>query len=276
MGVERELLIKKKNQDEKSTKSIRGLWYRGMSLVTPQLQLPTETIAGMDGARVQSEGSFAPTTYQADFFLDTANEADLLLAQQKLFRLIYDRKLIRFRDSIEIGKVIVGYAKPISFQNIHYTQRVFSIDLFNPSGLRRSIFYSDDEDAKEYFSGFGMNFSYDKEFSYQFSTNRFVVYNASDIVIDPLKQHHEFQVEIHAEGSPSIENKTTNTKISYKGKVGIKDKLIIDGVQMLKNDVNVGRETDYGFLTLAKGWNEFTVTNATIRSIRFHFPFYYF
>lgn len=276
MGVERELLIKKENEKEQSTKDICGLWFRGMEVGTPQLQISTQSIAGIDGEFLQAGGRFGATTYKADFFLDAEDEQDLVLAQQKLCQLFYDRKLIRIRDSLEPNKAFWGYSKPTTFQSIHYTQRLFSVELINPAGLRRSIFYSDDEDAKQYFSGFGMNFPYDKEVPYEFSTNHFYVYNASDISIDPLRQRHEFLVALHADGSPTIENKTTRTKISYNGKLKSSDQLTIDGVQVLKNGEYVGRDTDYGFLVLAQGWNEFSITNATIRSVRFHFPFYYF
>lgn len=272
----RELLIKKEGQLEQTTNDLKGLWFRGMEQVAPQLQFTTQSIGGVDGEILQSSGRFGATTYIADFFLDCRDERDLILAQQELSRLFYDRALIRFRDSIDEGKCFYGYAKPITFQSIHYTQKLFSVEIVNPSGMRQSIFYCDDEASKYYKSAFDMNSEYENELSYVFTSNRFKVYNPSDIDIDPLKQRHEFKVFLEGKGKPKIRNLTNQMEISYLGTLSEREELEINGVQLLKNGVSVGRDSDFGYLTLVRGWNEFEITNAEVRTIRFHFPFYFF
>ncbi|MCV2520644.1 phage tail family protein, partial [Melissococcus plutonius] len=166
--------------------------------------------------------------------------------------------------------------KPTTFTSIHYTQKTFSIDFLNPKGWRESIFYCDDKAMQEQYTGFSMGFPFDKDIGYQFTSNSFSVFNASDTEINPLKQRHDFQLIFKGAGSPKIENKTTNTRVTYKGKLTNNDQLIINGVQVLKNGNNVGRDTDFGNIVLAKGWNDFVLSNCTVRQVRFHFPFLYF
>lgn len=272
----RELLIKKRGQPEKTTNDISGLWFRGMEQITPQLQFITQSIGGQDGEILQSSGRFGATTYKADFFLDCRDERDLILAQQELFQMFYDRTLIRFRDSIDEGKCFYGYAKPITFQSIHYTQKVFSVEIVNPSGLRQSIFYCDDDESNYYRSAFDMNSEYENDVSYTFDTNHFKVYNPSDIDIDPLKQRHEFKLFFKGVGKPKVRNLTTQTEIGYLGSLTKSDLLTVDGVQLLKNGVSVSRESDFGHISLSRGWNEFQVDGSEVEAVRFHFPFYFF
>ncbi|MGK9479642.1 phage tail domain-containing protein [Melissococcus plutonius] len=271
------LYIKPSGEMEQDISKIKGLWFMGMDLVSPQYQLDTQAIGGQDGEVINSATRYGATTHKADFYLDTSDQYDLILAQQQLFKLLYgSRERIRIRNSLEPGKIMYCIPKPTTFTSIHYTQKTFSIDFLNPKGWRESIFCCDDKNLLEQYNGLTMGFPLDKDVNYQFTSNHFSVFNASDTEIDPLKQRHDFQLIFKGSGSPKIENKTTNTHVTYKGKLANNDQLIIDGVQVLKNGNNVGRDTDFGNIVLAKGWNEFVISNCTVSQVRFHFPFLYF
>ncbi|MCV2520640.1 phage tail family protein, partial [Melissococcus plutonius] len=85
----------------------------GMGLIAPQYQLDTQTVGGQDGEIISSVARYGATTHKADFYLDTSDKYDLILAQQQLFKLIYgSRDRIRIRDSLEPGKIMYCIPKP--------------------------------------------------------------------------------------------------------------------------------------------------------------------
>jgi hypothetical protein len=63
----------------------------------------------------------------------------------------------------------------------------------------------------------------------------------------------------------AIANTTTGDTWSYTGTTAAGDTLKLDGVRMLKNGVvSVFGATNRKLITLAPGWNNFTVTGATV------------
>ena len=70
-------------------------------------------------------------------------------------------------------------------------------------------------------------------------------------------------------------NNTTKTSWSYKGQMNNTDKVILQGINTFKNGTLDNNNTDFGYITLATGWNEFSVVGANDLDITFSFPFIY-
>jgi phage-related protein len=112
--------------------------------------------------------------------------------------------------------------------------------------------------------------------SYTQSTTAFSIYNAGDITVDP----REFPLVITFKGAStnlSIKNTTTGETWSYTGTTTASDSLKLDGVRMLKNGVvSVFANSNRKLITLAPGWNNFTITGASgAFTISFDFRFKY-
>lgn len=110
--------------------------------------------------------------------------------------------------------------------------------------------------------------------SYSHSTNTFRIYNGSDVSIDPRM----LPLLIKYQGSSSnlnIKNNTTNDLWTYDGDSSANDTISLNGVRSTKNGLTIFSKTNRKLITLAKGWNEFTLTGTSgTFLISFDFRFY--
>lgn len=109
---------------------------------------------------------------------------------------------------------------------------------------------------------------------YSHSTSEFSIYNGSDIEIDP----RQLPLKIEFKG-PSQDLKITNTTTSdtwaFTGQTIAEDTIVLDGIRTLKNGASAFGNTNKKLITLAAGWNDFTITGATDPfTISFDFRFY--
>ena len=103
---------------------------------------------------------------------------------------------------------------------------------------------------------------FEPEAKYEFSTSEFVVWNDSDVPLNPRNMELSIKF-IGASSNLKIENKTTGDVFEHKGTTRAGDILEIKGIRHLKNGVSVFRNTNKRLISLAKGWNNFKVTGAT-------------
>jgi hypothetical protein len=74
----------------------------------------------------------------------------------------------------------------------------------------------------------------------------------------------------------TITNTTTGDIWQYTGTTQAGDTITLDGVRSLKNGVSVFGNTNRKLITIAPGWNNFTITGASGSfTISFDFRFYY-
>lgn len=113
-----------------------------------------------------------------------------------------------------------------------------------------------------------------KDLKYAHNTTSFRIYNGSDIEIDP----REIPILIRYQGSSTnlaIKNETTGDEWRYNGSSGVNDTIELDGVRSLKNNLTIFGQTNRKLITLAKGWNDFTLTGVSGSFlISFDFRFY--
>lgn len=115
-----------------------------------------------------------------------------------------------------------------------------------------------------------------EDLKYAHDTNTFSIYNAGNVTVDPVDG---MMLEITYQGASDgleIKNITTGETWLYNGESGENDTIFFDGIQPLKNDLNIFRDTNRRIITLAPGWNDFELSGTIAEFlISFNFRFYY-
>lgn len=277
------LLIKIGDDDEFDiAERVPGLTYLGDDAnlaTTNQLS----QFGSLDGSIYQYK-TFNSYQVPAKFLLQFDDWYDYKLAKHEINQIFGTRKIMRIRTDAEMA--IVRFVLPTfpeiapAQENAHWA--TFTENFDNPSGYRYSIARSDHyssvvtDDLQ-----MGMGFDYyvinDIQIpSYHFMTNSFKVFNPSDIPIEPYAQKHDLKIYIKFKGnSLTLNNKTTGDSYSYKKASNGTDNIVLDGIVTTLNGQPASANTNYGDITLTKGWNEFTVIGANSSDITFSFPFIY-
>lgn len=245
---------------------------------SPAITNNYEENSGLDGS-IATFSTFNKTTVTANFALKFGDYYDFTLAKHDIYAAFMNKKLMRIRTDAE--PYIVKYVRAGNFEIKPTEDRshlaLFSIPFDNPSGYKYSMLRSDylnafSEDGWQ----FGMNIPSDADLSYHFKTSKFSIYNASDIPIDPYYQRHDLKIIIQFKGdSLQLTNETTNTSWKYEKPSDGVETIILDGINTSLNGNPASANTDYGNLTLNKGWNSIVAAGATTVDITFSFPFIY-
>lgn len=274
------LWIKRGNEDEIEIESITpNLKYLGDD-EDPIVTNTYLTNLGGDGS-YPTESTIDKNVINARFYFKFGDWWDYKLAKHDIYRYFSSKEIFRIRTDGEPG--VVKYVKAGNFTIAPIEQfartSVFTIPFENPSGYKYSLTTSDqlmnyDQEAWMLYGG---NIPNGENLDYHFINKQsFRVFNASDITIDPYFQRHELNIimEHFGDGFKLINN-TTKTIWSYKGQMNNTDKVILQGINTFKNGILDNNNTDFGYITLATGWNEFSVVGAGDLDITFSFPFIY-
>lgn len=237
-------------------------------------------------ANASDGSSFNYSTYQkntvnANFWLHFKDWYEFKLKKHSIYKALMTKELIRIRTDAE--PTMVKYVRAGNFDikpvMDNANDAVFTIPFDNPSGYKYSLGYCDDITTyQSELWQYGMGLDYVDNPQYQFiNPTSFRIWNASDIVVDPYYQNHELQLIMKYDGVGgfSLINHTTGKKWSYTGSASSNDEILLDGINTYKNGAIDNNNTDYGYLTLAPGWNEFSVTGIGNLDILFHFKFIY-
>lgn len=270
MSIEK-FYVKKDSEDEfEISEKVQGIEAMGITKVAPQLTPQVHQIVGSDG-EFDYGSFFAPSTMKAKFYLAGTDVYDYKLLASELYRALYSRSLIRVHDEVEPSIVYYVHVKPFTITPINFSNGTVEVEFTNPSGFRKSIVNSDQIAG---YNQVGMNLP-NKNISYQFNSNNFQVYNPSDVTIDPYMNNHQFKMTLKCNGTPMITNQTTNTNIAVTSRISTNNTYVLNGVDSYLDGNAYGINTNLGYLALAKGWNDISITGATDIDITFSFPFLY-
>lgn len=267
------LYLKHENEEEINvTQEISGLRFLGLD-TSPIITNSYQGNEGTDGA-IPRISYYGKSTVTANFHLHFRDYADLLLAKRMIYQLFFRKGRYRIRTDIE--PYIVYYVRSMPFEIKPYQNgfkdALFSIPFENPTGYSYSIQNSDELVDWQ----LGMNLPFDEEVKYRFTDKKIHLFNPSMIEIDPYFQRHELKLICYCEGSRvQVTNKTTSTEWCYNKPIKKTDKLLLDGIQTFCNGTFSSKDTNFGHLTLAPGWNDLVVSGATTSDITFSFPFIY-
>lgn len=109
---------------------------------------------------------------------------------------------------------------------------------------------------------------------YAFTTNTFIVFNAGNVTVQPESMYLKITVKgVSASSSFSIKNLTTGKTFTVNKAAN--GTLILNGLDIKLNGINVLRDTNLTFIDIAPGFNNFEITGGTFSSIEFDFRYYY-
>ena len=215
---------------------------------------------------------------------DNLDEGDSLLAYDALQQFLVSRDpyWICFGNWPQRMYYVKAKLSAPTFTANNWTTTVTFTDFI---GLSRSITTS--VNYRDYI-GFGNNMTNDSR-EYTFTGNHFIVYNPSQVMIDPVRRNHELVItcEGSSSGNMLITNKTTGDCIGRKGatsggnpatnKEGLPSfdgKWELNGVRVTLDGKSDQMQTTDGYLMLQPGDNEITVDNFSGK-ITFDFPFWW-
>lgn len=109
---------------------------------------------------------------------------------------------------------------------------------------------------------------------YVFTESRFNVFNAGNVAVEPESMYLKITVKgINAPNNFSIRNRTTGRTLTVNK--AVTGTLVINGIDVKLNNINVLRDTNLTFINIAAGMNDFEISGGTFGSIEFDFRFYY-
>jgi hypothetical protein len=252
-----------------------GVIVRDFNISAPDTVHSRETIDGRDGF-IDLGTTFGGREITADCVMKAVDMDDYALLRNEVFRAFNSREAFYIiADNSPAQRWLVKYDGSWSMQQTRIYGE-FTLKFVSESAYAESIGTTLDPltfDSELWQIGEGLTVD-DK--SYTQSTTAFSIYNAGDITIDP----REFPLVITFKGAStnlSIKNTTTGETWSYTGTTTASDSLKLDCVRMLKNGVvSVFANSNRKLITLAPGWNNFTITGASgAFTISFEFRFKY-
>lgn len=126
--------------------------------------------------------------------------------------------------------------------------------------------------------GFGMGLIADDDsLKYTFASRSFKIYNAGNVPIHPFEQDLKITIS-DIQGSASflqLRNNTNGSTFRVNDSSLNGKKVVINGPTVTINSLQEFRKTNRKYVELEPGWNDFTLTGASIAKVSFDFPFYY-
>lgn len=272
------LKVKIGNQDEIDINTITPDLHFVELDTTPAFSNTYQNMAGVNGS-IYTTGQFDKTTINLKFLVRFKDWKDLDLAKHDIYRFFMTKEIIRIRCNTAPNKVYYCRAMPfqITPTKVGSAGAVFTIPLDNPSGLAYSIANSDElvnVNENDNWS-YGMNIPNGKQLQYHFTnTNKFTLFNPSDIDINPYLQNDKLSISVKFTGDNiTIKNTTNGSNWSYSKSGNGSDTLLINGVTSSLNGTPCSKDTNFGHIKLDKGNNDFEISGATSFDIVFSFPF---
>lgn len=235
------------------------------------------TMKGVDG-ELPGVASFAPFNLVVKFGFDGIDEIDINLMEQKLRSIFYKRIPYYIVTSDNPG---IKYKVNNPDMNPDYAD--FSTTRFEMTFSVKDGYSESLKDTSQFSlsSGdwqFEAGVLSDDEIKYTHDTTAFKIYNGSSDTINPLLRHQfKLLVNIDAPKGFKINNKTTGDVFEYKKGIKKNQQLVINGVHPFINNKRVGIDTNWQWLTLAKGFNDIEITGENIKEVKTQwiFPFIY-
>lgn len=232
------------------------------------------TIQGVDGRTVDST-RYETRELAAHFIGRTIDGIDSDLAVNALQQYFATREPFWLVDGYEPFKRWLVKAGQVTTVENDENWVLVDVLFTNLNGYSKSIVNTLNwENDKQSYSGIGMNLPL-SDFSYTHTNSSFQIYNASDIKVDPLLQHHELTITIKGTGTPTITNKANGTSFTYNNAISGSDTLQLVKVNPYLNDKQVGINSNHGWIELEKGFNQIEITGMSSVTSTFDFAWYF-
>ncbi|GKV64676.1 MULTISPECIES: phage tail family protein [unclassified Sporosarcina] len=251
--------------------------YSGLKLTipSPSYDVEVEKIDGR-GGEIVIDKTLQPRHLTADFYMKAKDYTDSLLLRDVIHRQISGGEFYISESKLPHKRWRVHFSDAYEMDRLNHTMQTFSVPLVAMSGLAESAGTTLDEltfTAEKWQVGQGLIL---EEPKYTHQTATFRVFNAGDVKIDP----RQFPLKIIYRGASSnlqIKNNTTGDVWMYSGSSGASDQIVLDGVHSLKNSASIFKDTNKKLISIAPGWNDFTLTGTSGSFlISFDHRFYYY
>lgn len=124
--------------------------------------------------------------------------------------------------------------------------------------------------------GFGMGLIADDDsLVYTHSGTSFKLYNAGNVPVHPFEQYLKITIKDMLQPSDHIELRNKTTGDVFRVNEMPTGEIVLDGPNITSNGLNFYRSTNGGFIEIAPGWNEFTLSGVATATVEFDFRFYY-
>lgn len=239
----------------------------------------SQEMKGRDGVGLLGPATFGSYPLILRFFYKGQDTKDYNLLKQKLRGLIYRRDPYFIVHSDMPGKKYAVYASENAIEDIGTRYGTFEMKFVVYKGYSESLLdtsqFSLDKADKWQFEG---GYLSDSNVKYKHTASSFKIYNGSTDAINPVLGY-EMQTKINVDAPSGFKliNNTTGDVFEYKKAIKKNQQLIIDGVHPLINNKRVGADTNWGWITLDKGFNDIEITGKSLENttIEFIFNFVY-
>lgn len=240
-------------------------------------RITSTEIQGVDGLLLSSS-SFGPFNLVLNFFYRGLDVFDYKSVQKRLRGMLYRRTPFYITHSDNPGIKYAVYCEENAITDIGSQSGTFSITFVVFKGYSESLMTTDEFDLDSDYWQFGNDLVTDSDISYTHTKRKFQIFNGSSDTITPIHRHHLIiTMNVKAPNGFSLYNKTTGDKFEYKKAIKNTDTITLNGVYPLKNKKRCGIDTNFEYITLSPGYNDFEVLGdgAEIKEIKFTFNYVY-
>lgn len=266
-----------------------------------ELEADDDKVEGRDGY-FDNGASFGQRTIVVPFYFKAHDLLDVPLLRDELFRLVSDKKPFYVQEMRRKKAANYSFTKPneapVDSSEEHESFRKrYKVRLVNIVEIEQSLSYGEGElvfvsvgspfaesegttldpltfTAEKWQVGQGLTL---EEPKYAHNTTAFRIFNAGDVAVDP----RDMPLEIIYRGKSNgleIKNNTTSDVWKYNGTSSDTENIFLSGIRSSKNNQSsIFKDTNKKLITLAPGWNDFTLSG-TIGTflISFEHRFYYY
>ena len=242
-----------------------------------EVKANTTEINGTDGV-LMGPTTFGPFNLVLNFSFKGLDTKDLKLYKQKIRNILYQREPYYVWHSDAPGKKYAVYCDSSDNEDLTNSFATFKVTFVVFKGYSESLFPTDRLDLMNEHWDFSNGLIVDEDIKYSHSTNDFKIYNGSSDTITPIQRHYiKIKMNIDAPNGFILKNNTSGTEFEYTKAIKAKDKLVLNGAHPLLNGKNCGIDTNWEFISLSPGMNNFKVMGdgVKVQEISFSFNFIY-
>lgn len=238
-------------------------------------RITSTEIQGVDGV-LMSPTSFGPFNLVLNFFYRGSDVFDYKSVQKRLRGMLHRRTPFYITHSDNPGMKYAVYCEENAITDIGSQNGTFSITFVVFKGYSESLMTTDKFDLSSDYWQFGNGLVADSDISYTHTKRKFQIFNGSSDTVTPIHRHHLIiTMNVKAPNGFTLYNKTTGDKFEYKKAIKSTDTITLNGVYPFKNKKRCGIDTNWEYITLAPGYNDFEVLGDGVETKEIKFTFNY-
>lgn len=258
-------------------------------------------IEGRSG-QVDHGATFGTRTIRVPFYIDNYDNHDFALLRDKLFDLVIKRKSFYIREMRRLKRKQYAFVdidespkQETGTENLYVGGKRYLVRISNEFDIEQMFSYGEGELEFETTElpfaesigtsmdierngiryndelwSYGMGLSHnEEEWKYEHNGGSFRIYNAG-IDVHPFEQDLKITIE-GASKNYELKNTTTGDTFKYTGDTT--GTIVLNGANITMNSLQAFRDTNKQYITLARGWNQFTQNQK--RKVQIDTRFYY-